>query len=73
MIESCKFLEVTDDGGAINLLIGLRYTGIVTDPRSLYRNIPHFTRRIVCETNVGNTQQKTETTTDHYISQGNAS
>ena len=50
MTKSCKMLEVTDDEGAIHLLIGLKYTMIVADTGSPILNMPHFTRPVFCET-----------------------
>ena len=45
-IESYTVLEVTDDKGKIHLLINLKCTGIVTEPRSSIRNTPHSTGRV---------------------------
>ena len=51
-IESCKILEVTDDEGAINWLIGIKYTVIVADNGSPILTMPQSTSHILCETRV---------------------
>ena len=65
-------MEVTGDEGEIYLLIGIKGTGMVIDPRSPIRNTPHSMSRVFCKTKVGNCQNKTEDTTDHYLQQDNA-
>ena len=51
-IYSCKILEVTDDDGAIHLLIGLKYTVIMADTGSPVLTKPHFISLALCETKV---------------------
>ena len=45
-------LEVTDDEGEVNLLIGLKFTVIVTEYRSSIRNMTHSTSLVFCKTKV---------------------
>ena len=45
-IESYKILEVTDEEGETHLLINIKCTGIVTDPRPPIRNTAHSMRRV---------------------------
>ena len=52
MIEFCNILEVADEEGGMHLLIGLKYTVIVTDNDSLIRTTPQSTRLVFCETKV---------------------
>ena len=61
-IESCKILDVTDDETAIHLLMGIKYTGIVTEPSSPIRNTPHSMSHVFCETKAINYQHNTEAT-----------
>ena len=49
-IESYKILEVTDDEGAIHLLINIKYTVIAADPVSPIRNMPNTMNLVFCET-----------------------
>ena len=51
-IESYKSLEVTDDEGAIHLLIGIIYTVIVLDTGTPVLTTPHATSLVSYETNV---------------------
>ena len=60
-------MEVTDDEGAIHLLKGPIRTVIVADPIYLIQNMPQSTRLVLCETNVRNSQYKTEVAIDHYL------
>ena len=52
MIKYCKILEVTDDEGAINFLIRLKYIAIVADTGSPILTTPHSTSLVFCETKV---------------------
>ena len=45
-------MEVTDDKGSIQLLIGLKYTVTVADDGSPIQNTPHYTILVLCETRV---------------------
>ena len=65
-IDSNKILESTDYEVSIHLLVSLKCTVIVVDPVSPIRKTPHSTSRVFCETNVGNSQHKIESTTYHY-------
>ena len=49
-IEYNKILEVTEDERAIQLLISLKCTAIVTDLGSTIQNTPYYTRRVFYET-----------------------
>ena len=60
-------MEVTDDKEAIYLLVGLKYTVIVEDPRSPIRNTPHSMSLVFYETKVRDPQYKTELATYHYL------
>ena len=51
-IDSYKVLEVTDDEGAIHLLIGLKFTVIVKNPSSSILNMPYSKSLVFYETNV---------------------
>ena len=62
-IESYKILEVTDDEGAIHLLINIKYTVIAADPVSPIRNIPNTMRLGFCETIIRYYQYKSEAAT----------
>ena len=63
MIESYTVLEVTDDEGAIHLLINM----IVADPAPTIRNKPQSTSLVFCETTIRYSHYKTEADTDHYF------
>ena len=63
-IESNTSLDVADDEGSIHLLINLKYTVIVTDPRSPIKNTPHYMILVFCETIVRDYQYKIEAITD---------
>ena len=65
-------MGVTDDEGAIHLLINLKYTVIVADTGSLILTTPHSTSLVFCENNVRDTQYKTEAATYHYLQQDSA-
>ena len=71
-IESNKMLEVTDDEGEIQLLIGLKCTLIVTDTGSPILTTPHYMILVFCKTNVRYYQYNTEADTDHYLQQYSA-
>ena len=45
-------MEVTDDEGAINLLIGIKYTVIVADTGFHIINMQNYTSLVLCETKV---------------------
>ena len=47
-IESCKNLDITDDEVAIHLLVGLKYTVIVTYIGSPIITMPHSTSLVFC-------------------------
>ena len=65
-------LEVTDEEGAIHLLINRKYTVIVADTGSPILNTQHSTILVFCETNVIYYQYKTEADTYHYLQQDSA-
>ena len=62
-----QFWEVTNDEGAIYLLINIRYTMIMADPESPIRNMSQSTSLVLFETNIRGQQYKTEVTTCHYL------
>ena len=49
-IEYWKFLEVTDDEGAIQSLMGIKYTVLLANTGSPILNTPHSTSIVFCET-----------------------
>ena len=51
-IESYKSLEVTDDEGAIHLLIGIKYIVVVVDTGNPVLTTPHATSLVSYETKV---------------------
>ena len=67
MIGSNKMSEVTNDEGAIHLLLNLKYTMIVADPGPPFRNTTHYTSLVFCETNVRDSQYKTEAVIYHNL------
>ena len=66
MIESNTTLEVTDDAGENQLLIGLKCTVVVVQPGYPILNKPHSMRRVFCQNKAWNYQHNTEETTKHY-------
>ena len=62
-IEPCKILEVTNDEGEIHLLIGLKYTLIVSDTVSPILTASHSNILVFYETNVRDSQYKIEAPT----------
>ena len=66
-IESYTILEVTNDEGAINLLINIKYTVISAETCSPIRNTPHSMSLVFYETIVRDLQYNAEAATYHYI------
>ena len=67
-IESNSIFEVIYDEEAIHLIITIKYTVIVSDPRFPIINNPHSMSSLVfCKTMVRNYQLKTEAATYHYF------
>ena len=68
-IESYKVVEVTDDEGAIHLLINIKYTLIVAGTVPPILTMPYSMRLVFCETNIRYYQYNTESSTEHYLHQ----
>ena len=66
-IEPSTILEVTDNEGAIHLLINMKPTVMVEDPGYPIQNTPHPTSLVLCETIIKHSQYNTGAATYHYF------
>ena len=67
MIEYNTILDVTDDEGAIHLIINMKYTVIVSEPVSPIQNTPHSKSLVFYKNFIRYYKYNTEAATDHYF------
>ena len=66
-IEYNELLEVSEDKGVIHLVINLKYIVKVVEAGFPFKNTPHSTNFVFCETNVRYYQYNTEAVVHHYL------